>query len=125
MLRLAIPREPYWVELARGVRVKMAPVTTAIMTAAQAAAHKALAEWKEEFGAADGELARGVAFALLVKALARMAIQEWEGVGGQDGNALEPTPEAVETLMELDDMALAFWTHATRPLDQVVAEGNG
>ena len=38
MLTLDLPVEPYWLDLPRGVRVEIRPVTTAVMAAAQAAA---------------------------------------------------------------------------------------
>ena len=37
MLTLDLPAEPYWLDLPRGVRVEIRPVTTAVMAAAQAA----------------------------------------------------------------------------------------
>ena len=36
MLTLDLPVEPYWLDLPRGVRVEIRPVTTAVMAAAQA-----------------------------------------------------------------------------------------
>ncbi|WP_211849929.1 hypothetical protein [Neoroseomonas eburnea] len=38
MLTLDLPAEPCWLDLPRGVRVEIRPVTTAVMAAAQAAA---------------------------------------------------------------------------------------
>ncbi|HYZ63059.1 MAG TPA: hypothetical protein VE650_11450 [Acetobacteraceae bacterium] len=35
MLTLDLPVEPYWLDLPRGVRVEIRPVTTAVMAAAQ------------------------------------------------------------------------------------------
>ena len=35
------------------------------------------------------------------------------------------TPEAVERLMDLDDIAAPFWDRATGPVSVVAAEGNG
>jgi hypothetical protein len=43
MLTLDLPVEPYWLDLPRGVRVEIRPVTTAVMAAAQAAAARRLA----------------------------------------------------------------------------------
>jgi hypothetical protein len=42
MLSLDLPAEPYWLDLPRGVRVGLRPVTTAVMAAAQAAAARRL-----------------------------------------------------------------------------------
>ena len=43
MLTLDLPAEPYWLDLPRGVRVEIRPVTRAVMAAAQAAAARRLA----------------------------------------------------------------------------------
>jgi hypothetical protein len=124
MLSLDLPTEPYWVDLPRGVRVEIRPVTTAVMAAAQAAAQRRLAALREADTEMDPDLARGLAFALLVKALARHAVTAWEGVGDADGKPLPLSPEAVERLMDLDEMASAFWERALLPIRTVAAEGN-
>jgi hypothetical protein len=124
MLSLDLPTEPYWVELPRGVRVEIRPVTTAVMAAAQAAAQRRLATLREADTEMDPDLARGLAFALLVKALARHAVTAWEGVGDANGKPLPLSPEAVERLMDLDEMASAFWERALLPIRTVAAEGN-
>jgi hypothetical protein len=125
MLSLDLPTEPYWVDLPRGVRVEIRPVTTAVMAAAQAAAQRRLAALREADVEMDPDLARGLAFALLVKALARHAVTAWEGVGDAAGKPLPLSPEAVERLMDLDKMAGAFWERALLPIRTVAAEGNG
>jgi hypothetical protein len=124
MLSLDLPTEPYWVDLPRGVRVEIRPVTTAVMAAAQAAAQRRLAALREADTEMDPDLARGLAFALLVKALARHAVTAWEGVGDAAGKPLPLSPEAVERLMDLDEMASAFWERALLPIRTVAAEGN-
>ena len=35
------------------------------------------------------------------------------------------SPEAVERLMDMDEMAAAFWDRATGPVAAVALEGNG
>jgi hypothetical protein len=125
MLTLDLPVEPYWLDLPRGVRVEIRPVTTAVMAAAQAAAQRRLATLREADTEMDPDLARGLAFALLVKALARHAVTAWEGVGDASGKPLPLSPEAVERLMDLDEMAGAFWERALLPIRTVAAEGNG
>ena len=57
--------------------------------------------------------------------LARHAVTAWEGVGDTAGKPLPLTPEAVERLMDMDDMAAAFWDRATGPVAAVALEGNG
>jgi len=125
MLTLDLPVEPYWLDLPRGVRVEIRPVTTAVMAAAQAAALRQLGAVRAASEDLDPDMARGLAFAFLVKALARHAVTAWDGVGDAEGKPLPLSPEAVERLMDLDDIAAAFWDQATRPVAAVAAEGNG
>jgi len=125
MLTLDLPVEPYWLDLPRGVRVEIRPITTAVMAAAQAAASRRLGAVRAAGENLDPDMARGLAFAFLVKALARHAVTAWDGIGDAAGKPLPLSPEAVERLMDLDDIAAAFWDGATRPVAAVAAEGNG
>jgi len=125
MLTLDLPAEPYWLDLSRGVRVEIRPVTTAVMAAAQAAASRRLGVVRATNPDLDPDMAKGLAFAFLIKALARHAVTGWEGVGDTTGKPLDLTPEHVERLMDLDDVAAAFWDRATAPAVAVAAEGNG
>ena len=80
MLTLDLPTTPYWLALPRGVRVEIRPVTTAVMAAAQAASARRLSALRAAEPELDPDMARGLAFAFLVKALARHAIFAWEGI---------------------------------------------
>jgi len=73
----------------------------------------------------DPDMVRGLAFAFLVKALARHAVTAWDGIGDTAGKPLPLSPEAVERLMDMDEMAAAFWDRATGPVAAVALEGNG
>lgn len=125
MLTLALVSTPTWLDLPRGVRLEIRPVTTAVMAAAQTSASRRLGATRAASDDLDPDMARGLAFAFLVKALARHAVTAWEGVGDTAGKPLPLSPEAVECLMDLDDIAAAFWDQATRPVVAVAAEGNG
>jgi len=125
MLTLDLPVEPYWLDLPRGVRVEIRPVTTTVMAAAQAGSARRLGALRGAEADLDPDMARGLAFAFLVKALARHAVTAWDGIGDAAGQPLDLTPEHVERLMDLDDIAAAFWDQATRPVAAVAAEGNG
>ena len=125
MLTLDLPVEPYWLDLPRGVRVEIRPVTTAVMAAAQAGSARRLGALRASETDLDPDMARGLAFAFLVKALARHAVTAWEGVGDTAGQPLPISPEAVERLMDMDEMAAAFWDRATGPVAAVALEGNG
>lgn len=100
MLRLDLKREPFWLDLGHGVRLRVRPCTTALIMAARAAAAKV------EPGEAENVV--GVRTAVLLSALARFAATEWEGVGDDEGKAAPITPEAVEALLGLWPMAEAF-----------------
>ena len=57
--------------------------------------------------------------------LARHAVLAWEGVCNRDGAPLALSPEALDALLDRDDMLLAFWDRVLNRADPVEAEGNG
>jgi hypothetical protein len=92
MLRLNLAREACWLDLALGVRVKVEPLTTAIMVAARTdPAVRSIAP-----GTPDDSIA--VVFA---KAIATRAIIDWDGVGDADGTAITVSSEAIDALLDL------------------------
>jgi len=95
------------------------------MAAAQAGSARRLGAIRASEADLDPDMARGLAFAFLVKALARHAVTAWEGIGDTAGKPLPLSPEAVERLMDMDEMAAAFWDRATAPVAAVALEGNG
>jgi hypothetical protein len=99
MLRLDLTTDPRWLDLAPGVRVQLRPLTTALMVATRS--DPAVEEVSEE--ASDEE--RAVAFA---KALARRAVIAWDGIGDADGTPIDPSPEAIDALLDLWPMFEAF-----------------
>ena len=101
MLTLDLTNAPQWCDLIPGVRVKLRALTTALMVSARG--DPAIAELAE--GAATEETALAMA-----KALARRAILAWEGIGDADGNSIEPSPEAVDALLDLWPAFEAFQT---------------
>ena len=99
MLTLDLTNTPRWHDLAPSLRVQLRPLTTALMVATRSdPAVEAVPE-----DASDEE--RAVAFA---KALARRAVLAWEGIGDADGNAIEPTPEAIDALLDIWPIFEAF-----------------
>ncbi|MCE6949766.1 hypothetical protein LAZ29_02365 [Cereibacter sphaeroides] len=102
MLTLDLTNAPQWCDLIPGVRVRLRPLTTALMVSARG--DPAVADLPE--GAATEEAALAMA-----KALARRAILEWEGIGDADGNPIEPSPEAIDALLDLWPAFEAFQTH--------------
>ncbi|SEG33885.1 hypothetical protein [Jhaorihella thermophila] len=99
MLNLDLTNEPRWHELAPGVRVHLRPLTTALMVATRS--DPAVEAVHEE--ASDEE--RALAFA---KALARRAVLAWEGVGDADGNAIDPSAQAIDALLDIWPIFEAF-----------------
>jgi len=92
MFTLDLRAEPRWLDLGHGVRLRIAPLTTALMVAARSdAAVEALPA-----SASDEE--RALAFA---KAIARRAVTEWEGVGDAEYNAVTVTPAGIDALLEV------------------------
>ena len=99
MLTLDLTNAPSWYDLVPGVRVQLRPLTTALMVAARS--DTAVEEVSE--AASDEE--RAVAFA---KALARRAVLFWEGIGDADGNPIDPTPKAIDALLDVWPIFEAF-----------------
>ncbi len=99
MLTLDLSNEPTWLDIGHGVRVQLRPLTTALMVATRS--DPAVEAVPEE--ASDEE--RAVAFA---KALARRAVLAWEGIGDADGNPIDPSPDAIDALLDIWPIFEAF-----------------
>jgi hypothetical protein len=133
MLKLSLSKEPYVIELGMGVRVKVRPLTTAIMSAAQSQVIKHIVAMREACKTdlalpdVDDEQTRlGLSEALLIKALARGSIIEWEGVMLPDSDALAPiNDQTVNDLMDIWFVAQEYWKQYTSSLSLLDAEGNG
>ncbi|KNX40695.1 hypothetical protein ROTO_27630 [Roseovarius tolerans] len=99
MLTLDLTNTPRWHDLVPGVRAELRPLTTALMVGTRSdPAVEAV-----PVDASDEE--RAVAFA---KALARRAVLTWEGIGDADGNPIDPSPEAVDALLDIWPIFEAF-----------------
>ncbi len=99
MLRLDFTAGPRWLDLGHGVRLQLAPLTTALMVAARS--DPAL----EVLPASASDEARALVFA---KAIARRAVTEWEGVGDADGAPIPVTPAGIDALLEVWPIFEAF-----------------
>jgi hypothetical protein len=119
MIRLELKREPYWLDLGHGVRVHVLPCTTALVMAARAAVARGA-----DADAAQDENAVGERTAALVKTLARLSVDDWEGVGDADGKPAKVTPEGVEALMDLWPIAESFERQYLGPALLLDAEKN-
>ena len=76
MLKLQLTSTPRWLDLGHGVRLLVEPLTTAIMLAARTDPAIIAAAADAEGSASNDDLARIVA-----KAVARIVVKDWEGVG--------------------------------------------
>jgi hypothetical protein len=100
MLRLNLSSGPHWLDLGHGVRLRVMPCTSAIMAAARGSdAVEALVA----AGASETELALALA-----KAIAGIAILDWEGIGDADGIAIPVSPAAAAALMDVWPLFEAF-----------------
>lgn len=139
MLRLNLKKHPYWLDLPADVRLKLRPLSTALMSAAQACVIKQITGWRRERASRleagadasdipdvdDEETRLALSESLLIKALARGAILEWQGVLTGDGDAPAPvSDQAVNDLMDIWFIAQDFWKHYTDALFLLEAEGN-
>ncbi|GAB4227804.1 MAG: hypothetical protein Kow0032_07310 [Methyloligellaceae bacterium] len=115
MFKLNSATEPEWLELSHGVRVKAAPLTTAVMIAARN--DPAVRDLPET--ASDEE--RSIVF---TQAVARRVISEWEGVGDDNGEPIPPTPEGIDALIGFYAMFKAFEDSYIRPGMELDAEKN-
>ncbi|MGX0879436.1 hypothetical protein ACSSV4_004145 [Roseovarius sp. MBR-154] len=101
MIRLNLTATPEWLPLAPGLRLLVAPLTTALMVSARAdLAVEALPQ-----DASQEDLALAMA-----KAVARRAVLDWEGVGDDTGNILPVSPEGIDALLEIWPVFEAFQT---------------
>jgi len=122
MLRLDILSQPRWLDLGHGVRLFVEPLTTAVMLAARSdpsilaatADVKVIDAWtaaddddvtQSETGPSNDDLARIVA-----KAVARIVVHDWEGVGDAEGKPLSVTPDGIDALLEIWPIFEAFQT---------------
>jgi hypothetical protein len=99
MLRLDLTAEPRWLDLGHGVRLRLAPLTTALMVASRS--DPAV----EALPATASDEERALVFA---KAIARRSVIGWEGVGDADGNPAPVTPAGIDALLEVWPIFEAF-----------------
>ncbi len=99
MIRLELSPEPQWLDLGHGVRLKLLPLTTALMVATRAD------PCVQDLDPDSSNDARAATFA---GALARRAVVDWEGVGDLEGNILAVSQEGIDALLSLWPIFEAF-----------------
>ena len=101
MLTLDLTNAPFWCDLVPCVRVKLRPLTTALMVAARS--DPAIADLPKDARTEEAALA-------MAKALARSTILEWEGIGDAEGEPLPVSPNAIDALLDIWPIFEAFQT---------------
>ena len=101
MLKLSLSNKPTWLDLGHDVRLQLLPLTTALMVAARN--DPAIAGLDEN--ASDEESAL-----VFAKALGRIAITDWEGVGDENGDPVAVTPEGINALLDVWPLFETFQT---------------
>ncbi len=101
MLKLNLSNKPAWLDLGHGVRVRLLPLTTALMVAARN--DQSIADLPED--ATDEQSAL-----VFAKALGRLAITDWEGVGDADSKPVDVSPDGIDALLDVWPLFEAFQT---------------
>lgn len=99
MIRLELSPEPQWLDLGHGVRLKLLPLTTALMVATRV---------DPAVQSLDPDASNDERAALFAGALARRAVVDWEGVGDMDANPLPVSNEGIDALLSLWPIFEAF-----------------
>jgi hypothetical protein len=111
MLRLTLSNEPSWLDLGHGVRLLVEPLSTAVMMAARSdPAVREVAGDDTDLDRATGSAPDDQIAVIVAKAVARIVVQDWEGVGDASGEPLPVTPEGIDALLELWPIFEAFQT---------------
>src|SRR6056297_845948 len=111
MLRLTLSNEPSWLDLGHGVRLLVEPLSTAVMMAARSdPAVRAIAGDDADLDRAADPSRDDQIAVIVAKAVARMVVEDWEGVGDADGKPLPVTPDGIDALLDIWPIFEAFQT---------------
>ena len=102
MIRIQLSPEPQWLDLGHGVRLRLLPLTTALMVATRC--DPAVQDL-------DAEASNDERAAIFAGALARRAVVDWEGVGDEEGTLIAVSPEGIDALLSLWPIFEAFNLH--------------
>lgn len=115
MIRLNLSTEPRWVDLLPGLRLKVSPVTTAVMASARA---------DESLSDLDPEAQREVLAIAMAKAVAMRVITDWDGVGDENGKPLPVSAAGICSLLDIWPVFEAFQGQILGPHLVLDAEKN-
>lgn len=127
MLRITLRREPYWLPILEGeagdVAFEVEPATAEVIEAAQ---QQVVYDLQERPLAEGTSLARRNAAveAALLRALGRLVIRDWRGIGDSNGNPVQPSPEYIDAILALPAIARIFKVKYLAPALVLVTEKN-
>ena len=104
MIRLNFDREPRWLDPAPGVRLPARAPLLPVFTVAG----ETMGQTPRNESPVDGLPVESVIRVAFVKATAMAAILDGEGVGDATGEAIPPSPDAIDALMDIREIYLAF-----------------
>ena len=121
MLKLSLPKEPYWIDVGLDVRLKVRPCTSAVFYQARAFMNQKLQKLGDAYRAEkdvgvarselpdleDSNVREALAEQYLTVGLARAGIIEWEGIFEADAD--QPAPVTDE---KIDELFGAYWVIA-------------
>ena len=116
MIRLNLSTAPRWIDLLPGLRLEVAPVTTAIMASARSDA---------SLDGLDPDAPKEVLAVAMAKAVARRVVTDWEGVGDDAGNPVAVTPDGIDALLDIWPVFEAFQAEVLGPHLVLDSEKNG
>lgn len=121
MLKLSLPKEPYWIDVGLDVRMKVRPCTSAVFYQARAFMNQKLQTLGDAYRAEqemglqslelpdleDRNIREAMAEQYLTMGLARAGIMEWEGIMEADSDGLAPVTE-----QKIEELFGAYWVIA-------------
>ena len=114
MLRLNLSNEANWLDLGHGVEILVAPMTTALMMAARKDAQEQITlpegHVADEAAVPDAAFDTDEVALAMAKAVARITIQDWSGVGDKTGAPIPISPDGINALLDIWPIFEAFQT---------------
>lgn len=99
MLKLnAAPREPFWLDILPGVRVRLRQISVAAVLIARARVAEKL---RDLAASATEEEKNALCSAVFVASLAKSGVVAWEGIVGADGAPAPVTPETIDAALTI------------------------
>lgn len=118
MLKLNLSTDSRWIDLAGGVRIKVKPLTSAMMLAARSNPRV------EALAHADAAVPDDAVALEVAKIIGGMLIEDWEGVGDAEGAPVDVSQDWIDALLDLWPMFEAFQVNVVAGAMLVDAEKN-